>query len=302
MARAIWRGAITFGMVHIPVRLYTATEKKDISFRQLHRDDNVRVRYQRWCPVDERELTTDDIVRGYEYAKDSYVVLEDGDFEGLPVASKHTIQLAAFVEASEIDPIYYEKSYYLEPDETGEKPFALLLKALQTRGLTGIAKIAIRNREQLCALRAADGGIVLETLLHADEIRPAVGEVGDVEVSDQELTMALSLIDMMAQPFDATQYVDEYREALTALITSKLEGGEVVSGEIGPPAATEVVDLMAALRASVDAAQARHDDAAPSTAADDEGDSEPTDGEPEPAATSSNGTRKRAPRRRKAAS
>jgi DNA end-binding protein Ku len=231
-------------------------------------------------------------------------VLEDGDFEGLPVASKHTIQLAAFVEASEIDPIYYEKSYYLEPDETGEKPFALLLKALQTRGLTGIAKIAIRNREQLCALRASDGGIVLETLLHADEIRPAVGEVGDVEVSDQELTMALSLIDMMAQPFDATQYVDEYREALTALITSKLEGGEVVSGEIGPPAATEVVDLMAALRASVDAAQARHDGAAPSTATDGESDadSEPAGVEPEPAAASSNGTRKRAPRRRKAAS
>ncbi|MDA0257033.1 MAG: Ku protein, partial [Chloroflexi bacterium] len=260
MARAIWRGAITFGMVHIPVLLYTATESKDVSFRQLHRDDHSRVRYLRWCPVDERELTSDEIVRGYEYAKDSYVVVEDEDFEGLPVASRHTIQLAAFVEASEIDPIYYEKSYYLEPDETGEKPFALLLKALQARGLTGVAKIAIRNREQLCALRAAGGGIVLETLLHADEIRPAVGEVGDIEVSEQELTMALSLIDMMAQPFDATQYTDEYREALTALITSKLEGGEVVSGEIGPPPATKVVDLMAALRASVDAAQARHVD------------------------------------------
>lgn len=263
MARAIWRGAITFGMVHIPVRLYTATESKDVSFRQLHRDDHSRVRYLRWCPVDERELTSDEIVRGYEYAKDSYVVVEDEDFEGLPVASKHTISLAAFVEASEIDPIYYEKSYYLEPDESGEKPFALLLKALHERGLTGIAKIAIRNREQLCALRASERGIVLETLLHGDEIRSAVGDVSDVEVSGQELTMALSLIDMMRQPFDPTQYTDEYREALTALITSKLEGGEVVTGEMSPAPATQVVDLMAALRASVDAALARHGDADP---------------------------------------
>ena len=259
MPRAIWRGAITFGMVHIPVRLYTATESKDISFRQLHRDDHSRVRYLRWCPVDERELAPEEIVRGYEYAKDSYVVLEEGEFEGLPVASKHTITLAAFVEADEIDPVYYEKSYYLEPDETGEKPFALLLRALQQRALAGIAKIAIRNREQLCALRASGDAIVLETLLHADEIRPAVGEVGDVEVSEPELQMALALIEMMRQPFDPASYTDDYREALTALITAKLEGGEVVTGEVAPQSATQVVDLMAALRASVDAALARQD-------------------------------------------
>ena len=259
MARAIWRGAITFGMVHIPVRLYTATESKDISFRQLHRDDHSRVRYLRWCPVDERELAPEEIVRGYEYAKDSYVVLEEKEFEGLPVASKHTITLSAFVEASEIDPIYYEKSYYLEADETGEKPFALLLRALTERSLTGIAKIAIRNREQLCALRASGDALVLETLLHADEIRPVVGEVDDVDVSDPELQMALSLIEMMRQPFDPASYTDDYREALTALITAKLEGGEVVAGEVAPQPATQVVDLMAALRASVDAALARQD-------------------------------------------
>lgn len=259
MARAIWRGAITFGMVHIPVRLYTATESKDVSFRQLHRDDHSRVRYLRWCPVDERELAPEEIVRGYEYAKDSYVVLEEKEFEGLPVASKHTITLSAFVEAAEIDPIYYEKSYYLEADETGEKPFALLLRALRERGLTGIAKIAIRNREQLCALRASGDALVLETLLHADEIRPVVGEVGDVEVSDPELQMALSLIEMMREPFDPASYTDDYREALTALITAKLEGGEVVTGEVAPQPATQVVDLMAALRASVDAALARQD-------------------------------------------
>ena len=259
MARAIWRGAITFGMVHIPVRLYTATESKDVSFRQLHRDDHSRVRYLRWCPVDERELAPEEIVRGYEYAKDSYVVLEEKEFEGLPVASKHTITLSAFVEASEIDPIYYEKSYYLEADETGEKPFALLLRALKERGLTGIAKIAIRNREQLCALRASGDALVLETLLHADEIRPVVGDVGDVDVSDPELQMALSLIEMMRQPFDPASYTDDYREALTALITAKLEGGEVVTGEVAPQPATQVVDLMAALRASVDAALARQD-------------------------------------------
>ncbi|MCY4640711.1 MAG: Ku protein [Chloroflexi bacterium] len=270
MPRAIWRGAITFGMVHIPVRLYTATESKDVSFRQLHREDHSRVRYLRWCPVDERELAPEEIVRGYEYAKDSYVVLEEGEFEGLPVASKHTITLAAFVEAAEIDPIYYEKSYYLEPDETGEKPFALLLRALEERALTGIAKIAIRNREQLCALRASGGAIVLETLLHADEIRPVVGEVGDVEVSDPELQMALALIEMMRQPFDPASYTDDYREALTALITAKLEGGEVVTGEVAAQPATQVVDLMAALRASVDAALAREDGGSSPSA--DEGD------------------------------
>ncbi len=293
MARAIWRGAITFGMVHIPVRLYTATESKDVSFRQLHRDDHSRVRYLRWCPVDERELAPEEIVRGYEYARDSYVVVEEKDFEGLPVASKHTITLSSFVEAGEIDPIYYEKSYYLEPDESGEKPFALLRGALQERGLTGIAKIAIRNREQLCALRASDGVIILETLLHADEIRPAAGDVSEVAVSEQELQMALALIDMMRQPFDPASYTDDYREALTALITAKLEGGEVVAGETGPAPATPVVDLMAALRASVDAALAHHrDDDSPSTDVHDE---------PEGGLVAASNGRQREARRREAA-
>jgi DNA end-binding protein Ku len=296
MPRAIWTGAISFGMVSIPVKLYTATQSKDVSFRQLHREDLSRIQQRRWCMAEDREVGYDELVRGYEYAKDQYVVLGDEDFEQLPVPSQHTIELSAFVNTDEIDPIYYEKSYYLEPDEAGVKPFALLIRALEEKGLVAVAKIALRNKEHLCVLRQYGNGIVLETLFYPDEVRvEPEADLSKVKVSDQELRMALSLIEMLEQPFQPEQYEDEYRQALMEMITAKLEGGEVVAAE-QPVTEAKPVDLMAALRASLDAAKARRGEAAGGNGAK-EPEEEPAEAEPEEAKPrrrkSSGGTRRK---------
>jgi DNA end-binding protein Ku len=252
-ARPIWNGAISFGMVVIPVKLFTATESKDISFHLIHEECGSRIKQVRWCPVDDREVPYDELARGYEYAKGEHVLLSEEDFEKLPLASKHTIELNAFVDAKQIDPIYYEKSYYLEPTEVGVKPYALLMRALEEKGLTAVAKLAIRNKERLCALRPADGTLMLETLYYPDEIRAERTQIEDVKVSDAELKMAFSLIDAYSEDFAPEKYHDEYREALMELIEAKLQNREVV--EQPEPAASNVTDLMAALRASVAAAK-----------------------------------------------
>lgn len=254
MPRSIWNGVISFGMVSIPVKLYTATEDKDISFNLLHKECGTRLKQQRWCPYHERAVEWSEIARGYEYAKDEYVQMTDEDFEKLPLPSKQTVELSAFVDAAQIDPIYYQKTYYLEPEAKGAKPYALLMKALKEKGLTGIAKIAIRNKEQLCALRPMDGTLVIETLYYPDEIREVPGEVYlDVKVSAAEMKMAEALIDLLAADFKPEEYRDEYREALQQVIDAKLEGVEVEAQEVARPA--KVTDLMTALKASVAAAK-----------------------------------------------
>lgn len=254
MARAIWSGSISFGMVSIPVKLYGATESKDIRFHLLHATDGTRLQQRRWCPTDEAEVPWNETARGYEYAKGQYVMLTEEDFENLPLPSLHTIEISQFVEEKEIDPVFYERSYYLEPGDRSEKPYALLLKALQERGLTAIATITIRKKEQLCALRAHEGTIMLETLYYPDEIRNERGmDLSKVKVSDRELDMAFTLIDIFRKPFDPSEYHDRYREALAEMIEAKLEGRQVVSA----PAAREsrVIDLADALKRSVEAAR-----------------------------------------------
>ena len=254
MPRPIWKGLITFGMVSIPVGLYGATESKDISFNQLHSVCNSRLKQKRLCPVCDTEVSSDEIVKGYEYAKDQYVMVTDEDFETLPVASKHTIELASFVNAIEIDAVYHEKAYYVEPDQTGVKAYALLLKALDSKGLTALAKIAIRTKERLCALRPKDGAIVLHTLYFPDEIRvEAAPRLPDVLVSDRELAMAHSLIDLLQEPFTPDKFSDNYRQALLNVIEAKVQGSEAFQAP--EPEAPNVTDLMAALKASVEAAQ-----------------------------------------------
>ncbi|HUF53922.1 MAG TPA: Ku protein [Dehalococcoidia bacterium] len=253
MPRSIWNGVISFGMVSIPVKLYTATEDKDISFRLLHKDCGARLKQLRWCPEHERAVEWDEVVRGYEYAKEEYVVMEDEDFEKLPLPSKQTVELTGFVEAEQIDPIYYQKTYYLEPDEKGMKPYGLLMQALKDKQLTGIAKIAIRNKEQLCAIRAMDGTLVIETLYYPDEIREVPSEIPEQEFSDAEMKMAHTLIDLLQEDFDPAQYQDQYRQALMQVIDAKLEGVEVGDVEVAKPA--KVTDLMSALKASVEAAK-----------------------------------------------
>jgi DNA end-binding protein Ku len=267
MARAIWSGVISFGMVSIPVKLYPATESKDIAFHLLHKECHTRVKQLRWCPHDDKQVEWNDTERGYEYAKGQYVVLTEEDFERLPLASKHTIDLSAFVKAEQIDPMYYEKAYYLEPEETGVKPYNLLVRALVDKELSAVAKIAIRQKEHLCALRAQDGVIVLETLLYADEIRQdSRPDVADVKISDRELDLAYSLVDAMEQDFDPDDYKDDYREALMELIKAKLEGIEVPEEPVAAP--TRVGDLMAALKASLEAAKKRRDEPAAAAAED----------------------------------
>jgi len=253
MARAIWSGSISFGMVSIPVKLYGATESKDISFHLLHATCGTRLKQLRWCPTDEVEVPWSETVRGYEYAKDQYVTLTDEDFEQLPLPSRHTIDLTAFVQESEIDPVYYEKSYYLAPDERAEKPYALLLKAMEEKELTALATITIRKKEQLCAIRPHDGAIMLETLYYPDEVRQPEVDLDGAKVSERELDMAFTLIELLRKPFEPEEYHDHYREALAQLIDAKLEGREVVKA---PPAReTKVIDLADALRRSVEAAK-----------------------------------------------
>ena len=254
MARAIWSGSIGFGMVSIPVKLFGATESKDISFNLLHATCGTRLKQVRWCPTDEQEVAWSETVRGYEYAKDQYVTLTDEDFEKLPLPSKHTIELTAFVKAEEIDPVFYEKSYHLAPDDRGEKPYALLIRTLEKKDLTAIATITIRKKEQLCALRPKDGALMLETLYYPDEIRaqPEM-DLDKTKITERELDMAFTLIDLLRKPFDPEEYKDHYREALTQVIEAKLEGRDVVTS----PAAREskVLDLADALRRSVEAAK-----------------------------------------------
>jgi DNA end-binding protein Ku len=241
-------------MVSIPVKLFGATESKDISFNLLHATCGTRLQQRRWCPTDEVDVPWNETARGYEYAKGQYVVLTDEDFERLPLPSKHTIELTSFVEEKEIDPVFYERSYYLEPSERSEKPYALLLKALEKRNLTAIATITIRKKEQLCALRAHEGTIMLETLFYPDEIREERGmELGAIKVSDRELEMAFTLIDIFRKPFDPSEYHDHYREALAELIEAKLEGKQVVKAPA--PRDNRVIDLADALKRSVEAAK-----------------------------------------------
>jgi len=253
MARAIWSGSISFGMVSIPVKLYGATESKDISFHLLHAKCGTRLKQVRWCPTDEEEVPWSDTVRGYEYAKGEYVRLTNEDFEKLPLPSRHVIDLSAFVEESEIDPVYYERSYYLAPDERAEKPYSLLLKAMERKGLTAVATITIRNKEQLCAIRPRDGVIMLETLYYPDEVRAPEVDTSGAKVNDRELDMAFTLIELLKKPFEPDEYHDHYREALSQLIEAKLEGRDVVKA---PEAReTRVLDLADALRKSVEAAR-----------------------------------------------
>ncbi|MGZ4664373.1 MAG: non-homologous end joining protein Ku [Frankiaceae bacterium] len=255
--RSMWKGAISFGLVTIPVKLYSATEEKDVAFHQVHRADGGRIRYRRVCQLDGDEVSYGDIAKGYELSTGETVVLTDEDFAELPLKTSKTIDVLQFVPLEQVDPIYFNRAYYLEPDRAGTKPYVLLRDALERSGQVALVKVALRTREQLATLRVRDGVFVLETMLWPDEVRapsfPFLHE--DVEVRPQELSMAGSLIDTLTGDFDPTQFKDEYREALQAVIDAKIEGHEVVAPGPAQEEPGAVVDLMAALRASVEAAK-----------------------------------------------
>jgi DNA end-binding protein Ku len=261
--RSIWKGAISFGLVTIPVKLYSATETKDVSFHQVHRTDGGRIKYRRVCSIDGEEVEYADIAKGYELAGGEMVILTDEDFADLPLSTSRRIDVLRFTPAEQIDPILFSRSYYLEPESAGAKPYVLLRDALAESGRVAIVKVALRQRESLAVLRVRDEVFVLETMLWPDEVReadfPFLDE--DIEVRTQELQMAESLIDTMTGDFDPDEYHDTYREALQQVIEAKVEGKEVVQPE-APPEERPAADLMAALRASVEAAKQGRGEAA----------------------------------------
>ncbi len=255
--RSIWKGAISFGLVTIPVRLYSATEEKDVTFHQVRRTDGSRIKYKRVAAADGEEVAYGDIAKGYELPSGETVVLTDDDFRDLPLTTSKAIDVLQFVPLEEVDPIYFAKSYYLEPEKNGTKPYVLLRDALEASGKVAIVKVALRNRESLATLRVREGVFVLETMLWPDEVRsPDFAFLDeDVEVRPQELAMAGSLIETLSGDFDPLQFTDSYREALQSVIDAKVQGREVVQPEGAQPTTGTVVDLMAALRASVEAAK-----------------------------------------------
>ncbi|NIL43046.1 Ku protein [Salinispora arenicola] len=256
--RAIWKGAVSFGLVSIGVKLYSATEEKDIRFHQVHRDDGGRIRYKRTCQVCGEEVSYDDIAKGYDIGGGELVILTDDDFADLPLNTSRAIDVLEFVPAEQVDPILYNKSYFLEPEGTATKPYVLLRNALTDSERVAIVKVAIRQREQLATLRVHQGVLLLNTMLWPDEIRkPDFGFLDeDLKVRPPELAMASSLIDSMAGDFQPDVFTDDYRAALQEVIDAKVEGREVVQPEEAEEAPAAAVDLMAALKASVERAQA----------------------------------------------
>ncbi|WP_409331418.1 Ku protein [Trujillonella humicola] len=260
--RSIWRGAVSFGLVSIGVKLYSATEDKDIRFHQVHAPDGGRIKYKRVCSIDGEEVEYSDIAKGYELPDGQLVILTDEDFDDLPLSSRREIDVLQFVDQEEIDPIHFEKTYYLEPDGPAVRPYVLLRDALVNAGQVAITKIAIRQRESLAALRVRDDVLVLHTMRWPDEIRrPDFAFLDeDVAVRLQELQMAEALISSMSGEFDPGEFTDDYREAMTALLEAKQTGGEVQPvPETADPGAA-VVDLMSALRRSVEKARGGADD------------------------------------------
>ncbi len=269
MPRSMWKGAISFGLVTIPVSVYPATEEKTLRFNQLHDEDMGRIRMKRVCEKDGEVVPYEHIVKGYEYEKDRYVVLTDDDFDAVPVESSRAIDIVQFVDLEEIDPMLYKKSYYLIPDQTGAKAYSLLREAMSEENKVGVAKVSFRDKEHLAALRFRNDAFVLETMYWPDEIRAVdFGGVDvDAKIRGQELDMAKSLIASLTGDWDPESFSDEYREALVQIVEKKIAGEEIEIVESEP--AAKVVDLMEALKASVAAAKKRPEpgeDAAPSRA------------------------------------
>lgn len=256
-SRSIWKGAITFGLITIPVGLYTAIEEKDFRFNQLHAKDNGRIKYKRVCSVCGEEVPYDEIVKGYEFEKGNYVVFTEEEMEAIPADSIKAIDVVSFVPLEEIDPVYFQKPYYVAPEPSGVKAYKLLEKAMNESGRIGIAKVTLREKERLATLRVRDGIFILETMNWPDEIRePDFAELEkNVDIRPQELAMAKSLIENLSDTFQPDQFHDTYRERLEAAVEAKIEGQQVAVEPTKEP--TQILDLMEALKASVEATKAK---------------------------------------------
>jgi DNA end-binding protein Ku len=255
----VWKGAISFGLVHVPVKMFASTEDKDIHLRLIHKECGTPIANVRSCPHCDKPVEWEEIVRGYEYEKGRFVLFDEQELEAVKLENTRAIQILDFVSLEEIDPIYYQKTYFLSPDQAGAGAYSLLLEAMRQTGKIGIAKVAIRSKSSLAAIRAVDNCIYMETMFYPDEIRSVQGVPNlpqEIRVNDRELAMAKMLIEQLSAPFDADKYTDDYRVALMDAIQRKIagKGTDVVAA----PAAerTNVIDLMAALQASLEAVKA----------------------------------------------
>jgi len=251
----MWRGSISFGLINVPIKMYAATENKRINFRQIHRQCGTPIHYEKVCPTCNRKVEEEEIARGYEFEKGRYVIIEDKDLESIPDEATRTIDIIDFVDLKDIDPIYYDKSYFLGPEETGQKAYSLLRRAMEEGGKIAIAKVVIRSKQSLACIRPyGERHLVMETMFYPDEVRK-VEEVPmqpEVKLQEKEVKMALQLVESLATKFEPEKYTDDYRQALIDIIQAKVEGEEI---SIPEPQDAKVVDLMEALKASLELAE-----------------------------------------------
>ncbi len=247
------KSVITFGMVAIPIAMYTTTQDNDIHFNQLHKEDNSRIRYKKTCAHCGKEITAADIVKGFEYDKDKYVVITEDEIEKIKTEKEKSIQILHFAQLNQISPVYYEKTYQAAPEAGGEKAFELLRAALMVEQKIAIGKTVMGTKDTLMAIIPREDGILISTMFYADDIKELQKQYSKPQVSEQELNMAKTLINSMDTPFEPSKYKDEYQERLRALIETKVSGKEIVAAE--PESAGKVIDLMEALKASVEKAK-----------------------------------------------
>ena len=252
MATSVWKGHLTFGLVSLPVRLFTAARSESLSFNQLHKTDNSRIRQVLYCQAEDKPIPRDEIVKGYEYEKGKYVVIQDEDIRKAAPKTARVMEIQEFVKAGDVDPVYLESSYYMAPDEGGEKPYALLFEALKATKYYAVAKIAMHNREHIVIVRPGERGMVLHTMYYADEVRRTEEFRTDTsKVSEREMNLAKMLVEALAADFEPEKYHDTYRDNLRKMIEARVEGRKVV--ETPEPHIAPVIDIMEALKKSLEA-------------------------------------------------
>src|SRR5580693_10198837 len=250
MASTVWKGHLTFGLVSFPIRLYSAARSESISFNQLHKADNSRVKQVLYCQAEDKPIPRSEIVKGFEYEKDRYIVIEDEEVKKVAPQTAKVMEILEFVPTDQVDPIFLETSYYMAPDEAGEKPYALLFDALKKTGYAGVGKIAMHNREHIVILRPGHNGVLMHTMYYTHEIRKVDEFRTDLSlVKEKELALATNLIEALAGEFEPEKYKDDYRENLLKMIEQKKQGHEVVATP--EPQQSKVIDIMEALKASL---------------------------------------------------
>jgi DNA end-binding protein Ku len=290
MATSVWKGHLTFGLVSLPVRLFTAARSETLSFNQLHKSDNSRIKQVIYCQTEDKPIPRDEIVKGYEYEKGKYVVIQDEEIKKVAPRTAKVMEIQEFVKAGDVDPVYLESSYYMAPDEGGEKPYALLFEALKATKYYAVAKIAMHNREHIVIVRPGERGMVLHTMYYADEVRRTEEFRTDTSnVSEREMNLAKMLVESLAAEFEPEKYHDTYRDNLRQMIDAKVEGHKVV--ETPEPHIAPVIDIMEALKKSL---EARKPPATATTSSSEEEESTEAVAEEQP-------KRKRAPRKVKSA-